>query len=57
MACKHTHLTLLVGIGEDLQAVSGDGKELWVCVFEQRNNLLQTITHSHRHLGAILVQQ
>lgn len=52
-----THLTLLVSIGKDLQTVSGDGQELWVCVFKQRNNLLQTVTYSHRHLGTILVEQ
>ena len=51
------HLALLVAIGQELQAVGGDGQELGVVLVEQRHHLLQPVGQAHRHLGALLVEQ
>lgn len=51
------YLALLVAVGQDLQAVSGDGEELDVGLAEQGHHLLQAPGQAHSHLGPFLVQQ
>lgn len=53
----HRYLALLVAVGQNLQAVGGDGQELDVGVGEQSHHLLQASGQAHGHLGAFLVQQ
>ena len=56
-SCRSSNLALLVSVGEDLEAVGGDGEELDVGACEQRHHLLQTSSQTHRVLGAFLMQQ
>ena len=51
------YLALLVSVGEDLEAVGGDGEELDVVARKQCHHLLQSSSQTHRVLGALLVQQ
>ena len=51
------HLALLVAIGQELQAVGGDGQELGVVLVEQGHHLLQSVCQAHCHLGTLLVEQ
>ena len=51
------HLALLVAVGQELQAVGGDGQELGVVLVEQGHHLLQPVCQAHRHLGTLLVEQ
>lgn len=51
------YLALLVAVGQDLQAVSGDGQELHVGVGQQSHHLLQSSCQAHSHLRSFLMQQ
>lgn len=51
------HLALLVPVGEELKAVSGDSQELGVVLVQQGNHLLQAVGQAHSHLGPFLVEQ
>lgn len=41
---SHTHLALLVAIGQKLQAVCGDSQELGVALIQQGNHPLQAVS-------------
>lgn len=53
----HTNLALLVAIGQQLQAVCGDGQELGVALIQQGHHPLQAVSQTHSHLCSLLVQQ
>lgn len=54
---SHTHLALLVAVGQQLQAVCGDGQELGVALFQQGDHPLQAVSQAHSHLSSLLVQK
>ena len=52
-----TYLTFLIAIGQDLEAVCGNGQKLYVVTLEKGDHLLKAASKADGHLGPLLVEQ